>query len=122
MQQNASSSRSNQHSKQFDKVKQMTIDFYCREDLVITTLKEFFEIFISSVKRDESFHNEVLNSKYGHIGLNINFEMNNSSARLNLILGGSNQGFTQIMLPESLGNRTKMTRNDVNYATNSSRK
>jgi hypothetical protein len=33
-------------------VKEMIIDFVCREDLVITTLKEFFEVFISSIKKE----------------------------------------------------------------------
>lgn len=32
--------------------KEMVIDFLCREDLVITTLKEFFEIFVSSIKKE----------------------------------------------------------------------
>lgn len=40
----------------YKKVKQMTIDYYCREDLTVTTLKEFFEIFISSLKKDQAFH------------------------------------------------------------------
>ena len=38
--------------KKYTKVKQMTIDYYCREDLPVTTLKEFFEIFISSLKKE----------------------------------------------------------------------
>ena len=33
-------------------VKEMVIDFVCREDLIITTLREFFEIFISSIKKE----------------------------------------------------------------------
>ena len=37
--------------KKYSKVKQMTIDYYCREDLAVTTLKEFFEIFISFLKK-----------------------------------------------------------------------
>jgi hypothetical protein len=36
----------------FGGVKEMVIDFICREDLIITTLKEFFEIFISSIKKE----------------------------------------------------------------------
>lgn len=36
----------------FAGIKEMVIDFICREDLVITTLKEFFEIFISSIKKE----------------------------------------------------------------------
>lgn len=44
--------------------KEMVIDFLCREDLAITTLKEFFEIFVSSIKKEQVFHLELLNSKY----------------------------------------------------------
>ena len=33
-------------------VKEMVIDFICREDLAITTVKEFFEIFITSIKKE----------------------------------------------------------------------
>lgn len=40
----------------YKKVKQMTIDYFCREDLTVTTLKEFFEIFISSLRKDQAFH------------------------------------------------------------------
>ena len=35
----------------FSGVKEMVIDFICREDLNITTLKEFFEVFIASIKK-----------------------------------------------------------------------
>jgi len=47
-------------TQKYKKVKQMTIDYYCREDLSITTLKEFFEIFISSLKKDQAFHQELI--------------------------------------------------------------
>ena len=50
-------------------IKEMVIDFVCREDLVITTLREFFEIFISSIKKDQNFHTELLSSKYNYIGI-----------------------------------------------------
>lgn len=33
-------------------VKQMVVDFVCREDLNITTLKEFFEVFVNSIKKE----------------------------------------------------------------------
>ena len=46
--------------KKYSKVKQMTIDYYCREDLAVTTLKEFFEIFISSLKKEQAFHRELI--------------------------------------------------------------
>ena len=37
----------------FRGVKEMVIDFICKEELNLTTLKEFFEIFISSIKKDQ---------------------------------------------------------------------
>ena len=55
-------------------VKEMVIDFICREDLVITTLKEFFEIFITSIKKEQTFHSELLSSKYKYIGLSMDFD------------------------------------------------
>ena len=45
-------------------VKMMVIEFLCREDLVITTLREFFEIFISSITKEQHFHTELLSSLY----------------------------------------------------------
>ena len=48
----------------FQGVKELVIDFICREDLVITTLKEFFEIFISSLKKEQIFHRELLYPGY----------------------------------------------------------
>jgi len=35
----------------FKGIKEMVVDFVCREDLVITTLREFFEVFIQSIKK-----------------------------------------------------------------------
>jgi hypothetical protein len=62
----------------FKRVKQMTIDFYCREDLTLTTLKEFFEIFIASLRKDQAFHQELLSPIYEEIGLAIKFDAENS--------------------------------------------
>ena len=52
----------------------MTIDYYCREDLPMTTLKEFFEIFITSLKKDQAFHHELISKNYNEIGLTIKFD------------------------------------------------
>ena len=62
-----------QSSNKYDGVKEMVIDFICREDLMITTLKEFFEIFISSIKKEQIFHKELLNPNYNHMGIGIDF-------------------------------------------------
>jgi hypothetical protein len=64
-----------QTSYTFGGVKEMVIDFVCREDLIITTLKEFFEIFISSIKKEQIFHKELLNPAYNYIGLGIDFNI-----------------------------------------------
>jgi len=52
----------------------MTIDYYCREDLTVTTLKEFFEIFISSLKKEQAFHQELTSALYQHVGLSMKFD------------------------------------------------
>ena len=72
----------------YKKVKQMTIDYYCREDLTVTTLKEFFEIFISSLKKDQAFHQELISDLYQEIGLSMKFDQNNTQATLTIFLGG----------------------------------
>ena len=60
--------------QKYKKIKQMTIDYYCREDLLVTTLKEFFEIFISSLKKEQAFHKELLNQTYKYIGISMKFD------------------------------------------------
>ena len=65
-------------------VKEMVIDFICREDLVITTLKEFFEIFISSIKKDQQFHTELLSSNYKYLGISMEFNSLTSVATLRI--------------------------------------
>ena len=65
----------------------MTIDYYCREDLTVTTLKEFFEIFISSLKKDQSFHLELTSGVYSHVGLAMKFDPLNTQATLTVFLG-----------------------------------
>ena len=67
-------------------VKEMVIDFICREDLVITTLKEFFEIFISSIKKEQVFHSELLASQYRYVGIAMEFNAHTSVATLRLFL------------------------------------
>jgi hypothetical protein len=48
----------------FKSLKDLTVDFACREDLAITSLKEFLEVFVQSVKREQAFHHELLSSLY----------------------------------------------------------
>jgi len=74
--------------KKYSKVKQMTIDYYCREDLTVTTLKEFFEIFISSLKKEQAFHQELTSHLYQHIGVSMKFDPCNTQATLTIFLGG----------------------------------
>ena len=65
----------------------MTIDYQCREDLTVTTLKEFFEIFISSLKKEQVFHRELLSKNWNHIGLNMKFEAANGQVNLTIYMG-----------------------------------
>jgi hypothetical protein len=64
----------------------MVIDFICREDLVLTTLKEFFEIFITSIKKDQVFHSELLSPDYHFMGLSLAFNKITSIATLKIFL------------------------------------
>jgi len=76
-------------SSSFSGVREMVIDFVCREDLVMTTLKEFFEIFISSIKKEQIFHKELLSERYHYIGLSLTFNSMTSVATLRVILAQS---------------------------------
>ena len=73
----------------FSGIREMVIDFVCREDLVMTTLKEFFEIFISSIKKEQIFHKELLSERYYYIGLSLTFNSMTSVATLRVILAAS---------------------------------
>lgn len=66
----------------------MTIDYYCREDLTVTTLKEFFEIFISSLKKEQAFHQELTSPLYQAVGISMKFDSQNTQATLTIFLGG----------------------------------
>lgn len=72
--------------KLFVGMKEMVIDFICREDLVITTLKEFFEIFISSIKKRQVFHLELLSKNHKHIGLVMEFQSDSSVGTIRLFM------------------------------------
>ena len=67
-------------------LKEVTIEFLCSEDLIITTLKEFFEIFIMSIKNNQTFHLELLSSQYSYIGLSMEFNNFTSIGNLKLLL------------------------------------
>ena len=70
----------------FSGVKEMVIDFVCREDLNVTTLKEFFEIFIASIKKQQQFHKELLNPIYNHIGIAICFNETSGIGTMRILM------------------------------------
>ena len=41
-------------------IKQITVDFVCQKNLALTTLKEFLEVFLSSIRNDQAFHFEIM--------------------------------------------------------------
>ena len=70
----------------FTGIQEIVIDFVCREDMVMATMKEFFEIFIASIKGDQYFHIVLMSPKFHHIGLTLEFNKVTSIATLRLIL------------------------------------
>ncbi len=74
------------HTSGFKVLKDLTVDFACREDLAITSLKEFLEVFVQSVKREQVFHQELLSNVYQYVGLALEFNGYTSSASLRIIL------------------------------------
>ena len=70
-------------------IQEIVIDFICREDIVIATLKEFFEIFIASIREDQYFHVVLLSPKFHYIGLTLEFNKVTSVATLRVILAAS---------------------------------
>ena len=46
---------------EYEHVRQMTVNYSCRQELSVTSLKEFFEITIASVSNDQDFHLVLLN-------------------------------------------------------------
>lgn len=73
-------------SNGFKALKDLTVDFACREDLAITSLREFLEVFVQSVKRDQVFHQELLSSMYMEMGLAVDFNHYTSTATLRIML------------------------------------
>ena len=67
-------------------MKEIVIDFFGREDLVISTMKEFFEIFISSIKKEQVFHAELLSSNYNQVGIGLQFSSYSQTATMRIFL------------------------------------
>jgi hypothetical protein len=45
--------------------KEMSVEFVgCREDLLITTVREFLEIIVMSLLKGQTFHSELMNPDY----------------------------------------------------------
>lgn len=74
------------HSNGFKTLKDLSVDFACREDLAITSLREFLEVFVQSVKRDQVFHKELLSSLYMQMGIALEFNSYTSTATLRVML------------------------------------
>lgn len=51
----------------------MTIDFVCHKTLTLTTLKEFLEIFLSSIAKDLAFHFEIVSGLYHNISIDLDY-------------------------------------------------
>ena len=74
----------------FTGIQEIVIDFVCREDLNIGTMKEFFEIFIASIKTDQYFHTVLMSPKFYHVGLSLEFNKVSTIATLRMIMASGN--------------------------------
>jgi len=70
----------------FRGMKEIVVDFLCREDLAITTLKEFLELFVSSIKKQQCLHSELMNPAYQHFGIKMQFNNYSSIATIRIFL------------------------------------
>ena len=53
----------------YKETKRLSIDFICQKSLALTALREFFEIFLSSIRKDSAFHFEILSGFYRYMGV-----------------------------------------------------
>ena len=51
-----------------DKIRQLEVK-YSSQKLSLTTLREFLELFVSSISNDEQFHFEIFGAFYHYVGL-----------------------------------------------------
>lgn len=51
--------------------KELSVEFLGRDDLLITCVREFLEILVISVQRGTTFHQEIVNPKYTHVGVSL---------------------------------------------------
>ena len=73
----------------YAKVKQVTLDYVCREDLVVTTLHEWLKVFVSSVEKNHMLHKELTDERYDRVGMAMTFDPDRSSVNLSLFLAAT---------------------------------
>jgi hypothetical protein len=49
-------------------------------------VKEFFEIFICSIKKNQQFHFEILSPHYNSVGIGMEFSQSTSMTQLKIFL------------------------------------
>lgn len=57
----------------FENMKEMSIDFVSSKNLMITGLKEFLEIFLSSISKNMTFHFEIISGLYQYVGVELDY-------------------------------------------------
>eukprot|EP00347_Sterkiella_histriomuscorum_P005479 403356459 len=105
----------------YNGVKELVVDFVCREDLLLTTLREFFEVFIASIKKDQVFHKDLLDKKYHHIGVCLQFDKHQNVGTVRLILAESTKesqnGLHQIRIDSPIQEEIVQENDLINYNT-----
>ena len=80
----------------------------------MTTLKEFFEIFITSLKKDQAFHHELTSKNYNETGLTIKFDKSTTQATLTIFLGGLSPNSPGYSLDETVSKSVSKTTSSSN--------
>ena len=53
------------------KMSQLDLKFNCQMELNLMTLKEFLELFISSISNDDQLHFEIFSSFHHYVGISL---------------------------------------------------
>ena len=62
------------------------VNLVCREDLLLTTFKEFFDVIANSFKKEKSFHEDILDPAYKYIGICLDFGYQSNNAQMKILL------------------------------------
>ena len=57
----------------FENMKEMSIDFVSSKNLLVTAIKEFLDIFLSSICKNMTFHFEIISGLYQYVAVELDY-------------------------------------------------